>query len=103
MKRSLLISALFSTVAAFAGERMSVAICNIGQLPAQVIAHAEDEAAYVFQSMDVEIQWTSCGPEVDLADARTRPDFILRVRVGGHIAKVGPTSLEAIGPGFHGC
>lgn len=26
-----------------------------------------------------------------------RPDFIVRVRVGGHFAKIGPTSLEAMG------
>jgi hypothetical protein len=29
-----------------------------------------------------------------------RPDFIVRVRVGGHISKVGPTSLEAMGRAF---
>ena len=58
MKRNLLISALFSTVAAFAGEHMTVAVCNVGELPALVIEHAEAEAAYVFQSMGVEIRWT---------------------------------------------
>jgi len=100
MKSGLLISVLFSTTVAFAGERMSVAVCNIGDLPATVIEHAEAEATYVFQSMGVEIQWTSCGAEVDAADARMRPDFIVRVRVGGHIAKAGPTSLEAMGRAF---
>jgi hypothetical protein len=89
MKRSLLISTLFSTVAAFAGERMSVAVCNVGELPAQVIERAEAEAAYVFQSMDVETRWTGCGAEVDAADARMRPDFIVRVRMGGHLPKAG--------------
>jgi hypothetical protein len=100
MKRSLVISVLFSTAVAFGGEHMSVAVCNIGELPASAIEHAEAEAAYVFQSMGVEIRWTNCGPEVDAADARMRPDFIVRVRVGGHISKVGPTSLEAMGRAF---
>ena len=97
MRNGLLIWVLFSTTAAFAGEQMSVAVCNVGELPARVIEHAEAEAAYVFQSMGVEIQWTNCGAEVDAADARMRPDFIVRVRVGGHIRKAGPTSLEAMG------
>jgi hypothetical protein len=100
MTRNLVISALFSTVAAFAGEQMSVAVCNLGELPAQAIERAEAEAAYVFQSMGVEIQWTSCGVEVDAADARLRPDFIVRVRMGGHLPKAGDTSLEAMGRAF---
>ena len=99
MKRILSISILFST-AAFGGERMRVAVCNIGELPATAIEHAEAEAAYVFQSMGVEIQWTSCGAEVDAADARMRPDFVVRVRVGGHLPKAGATSLEAMGRAF---
>jgi hypothetical protein len=100
MKRNLLIPMLFSAVAAFAGERMTVAVCNVGELPAQAIEHAEAEAAYVFQSMGVEIQWTNCGAEVDAADARMRPDCIVRVRVGGHLPKAGDTSLEAMGRAF---
>jgi hypothetical protein len=100
MKRTLLISVLFSTAAAFGGERMRVAVCNIGELPAQAIEHAEAEAGYVFQSMGVEIQWTSCSAEVDAADARLRPDFIVRVRTGGHLPKAGNTSLEAMGRAF---
>jgi hypothetical protein len=100
MKRTFLISVLFSTAAAFAGEHMRVAVCNIGELPAPAIQHAEAEAGYVFQSMGIEIQWTGCGAELDSEDARTRPDFIIRVRVGGHINKTGPVSLEAMGRAF---
>lgn len=79
---------------------MSVAVCNVGELPAQVIERAEAEAAYVFQSMGVEVRWTRCGAEVDAQDVRLRPDFIIRVRVGGHLPKAGPTSLEAMGRAF---
>ena len=99
MKRSLMISLLFST-AAFAGEHMTVAVCNVGELPVPVIEHAEAETAYVFQSMGVEIRWTGCGAEVDAADAAMRPDFIVRARVGGHLPKAGATSLEAMGRAF---
>ena len=54
----------------------------------------------MFQSMDVQIRWTGCGTEVDAADARMRPDFFVRVRVGGHLPKTGDTSLEAMGRVF---
>ena len=87
MRNGLLIGMMFSLAPAFGAEHMSVAVCNIGDLPAQVIEHAEAEAAYVFQSMDA-------------ADARMRPDFIVRVRVGGHLPKAGATSLEAMGRAF---
>jgi len=100
MTYALLISALFSTVAAFAGESMSVAVCNVGKLPAQAVERAEVEAAYVFQSMNVGIRWTGCGAEVDAADVRLRPDFIVRMRMGGHLPKAGDTSLEAMGRAF---
>jgi hypothetical protein len=100
MKSQLLISGLLSAVAALAGERMTVAVCNIGELPVSVVENAEAEAAYVFQSMEVEIRWTGCGAEVDAADARMRPDFIVRVRMGGHLPKAGATSLEAMGRAF---
>jgi len=99
MKRSLVISLLFSTVA-LAGEHITVAVCNVGELPVQVIERAETETAYVFQSMGVEIRWTGCGAEVDAADASMRPDFIVRARVGGHLPKAGATSLEAMGRAF---
>jgi len=100
MTRSLLISALFSSVAAFAGEQMSVAVCNMGDLPAQVIEHAEAEAAYVYRTMDVEIHWTNCGAEVSALNPAIRPDFIVRVLRGGHGAKAGPVSLDAMGRAF---
>jgi hypothetical protein len=100
MKRTVLVSLLSSTVAAFAGERMTVAVCNLGELPAAAIERAEAEATYVFQSMAVEIRWTSCGAEVDAAETGVRPDFIVRLRAGGHLPKAGDTSLEAMGRAF---
>ena len=44
--------------------------------------------------------WTDCGAEVGSKDARTRPDFIVRLAPGGQIAKVGPVSPEAMGRAF---
>ena len=99
MRSAISIWVLFSTAAAFPGESMNVAVCNVGHIPDAVIEHAETETAYVFRSMDVEIHWTDCGA-VGAEDARMRPDFIVRVRVGGHFTKAGPLSLEAMGRAF---
>jgi len=99
MRSRLLISGLSSVVAAFAGEHMTVAACNLGELPATVIEHAEAEAAYVFRAIDVEIHWTNCGAEVGAKDARMRPDFIIRV-VGRHITKGGPWVRWMLGQAF---
>lgn len=62
-----------STVAAFAGERMDVTVCNVGHIPDTAIEHAEIQAAYVFRAADVENHWTSRG--VELLNPRiARPD-----------------------------
>jgi len=100
MKRGLFLSMLFSTAAAFGGEQINVAVCNIGQLPAQAIENAEDEAAYVFGTMAVEIYWMGCGADLDPRNARMHPDFIVRVRLGGRISKTGPASLSSMGHAF---
>jgi len=100
MKNALSIWVLFVATGAFGGERMSVSVCNMNGLPEPAIRHAEDEAAYVFRAMGVEINWIGCGAEVGAEDARIRPDFIVRVRTGGRIAKAGPVSLEAMGRAF---
>jgi hypothetical protein len=54
------VAAMAARAAVFTSERMDVAIGNIGDLPAQVIEHAEAEASYVFQAMHLEVHWTSC-------------------------------------------
>src|ERR1051326_6769429 len=41
-----------------------------------------------------------CGTEAGAEDTRTRPDFIVRVQMGGRVAKAGPVSLEAMGRAF---
>lgn len=100
LKLGLFLSLLFSTSAAFGGEQINVAVCNIGRIPAPVIDHAEDEAAYVFGAMGVEIHWMGCGADLDPENARMHPDFIVRVRLGGRIGRSGPASLSSMGHAF---
>jgi hypothetical protein len=89
-----------STVAAFAGERMDVTVCNVDHIPDTAIEHAENQAVYVFRAADVEIHWMSCGVELPTPDARMRPGFIVRVLAGGPFAKADPVSLDPIGRAF---
>jgi hypothetical protein len=91
---------MFSATAAFAGQSMNVAVCNLSQVSGTVIEHAQAEAAYVFRNIDVEIHWMDCGAEVGAQDPGIRPDYIVRVQLGGKIAKPGPVSLEAMGRAF---
>jgi hypothetical protein len=80
MKCNLTISMLVSATAAFAGQRMTVAVCNVDELPAPVIEHAVDA--------------------IGAKDARMGPDFIIRVRVGRHITKAGPWLRWMLGQAF---
>jgi len=89
-----------SVAAAFAGQSMRVAVCNRGQVPGTVVERAKAETAYVFQAMDVEIRWMECGAEIGAQDSRQRPDFIVRMQMGGHITTAGPASLDAMGRAF---
>lgn len=94
----LFVSLVFSTALAFGDEHMTVAVCNVGQLPEHLIDQAETEAAHVFRIMGVEIHWTAC--QVDAENAGARRDFLVRVRVGGQIKKTGNTSLGTMGRAF---
>ena len=79
---------------------MKVAICNLSQVPAPVVEHAKAEVSYVFRTMDVEIQWLECDQTVGARDEQARPDFIVRVQVGGRTAMAGPVFLDAMGRAF---
>ncbi len=78
---------------------LNVAVCNLGDIAASVIEHAETDAAYVFRAMDVEIHWLSCA-EMNVENARMLTDFIIRVRVGGTVTTAGLASLDLMGRAF---
>jgi hypothetical protein len=85
MRNATLIWVMSSTVAAFAGERMDVTVCNVGHIPDTAIEHAEIQAAYEFRAADVENHWTSRG--VELPNPRiARPDRrgVHKVSVSNH-------------------
>jgi hypothetical protein len=113
--RSAIALVLFFATAAFAADNIKVAVCNLGEIEAQRgvfsapfcatssseshLRQAQREAAYVFRAMGIKIQWAGCA-EVGAADPSQRPNLIVRLRQAGHIAKVGPVSLEAMGRAF---
>jgi len=97
--RNALALLLFSTTAAIAADNVKVAVCNLGEIEDWHLKNAEREAAYVFQAADIHIHWTGCA-DVGAPDPRLRPNLIVRLRRDGHIAKVGPVSLDSMGRAF---
>jgi hypothetical protein len=100
MGRNLTVWIMFSAASAFAGETMNVAVCNLSQVSEITMEHAKAETAYAFRAIDVEIRRMDCGAEIGAQDVSMRPDYIVRVHLGGKIAKAGPVSLEAGGRAF---
>src|SRR5215469_14485448 len=85
----------------FAGQSMTVAICNLNQAADSVIEHAQTETSYVFRPMGVEIQWKECDQDLLIEDARVLlADFVVRVHPGGRIPKAGPVSQEMMGRAY---
>jgi len=100
VKKSVLVYALLSSMAAFAGEKMSVSVCNPGKLPAAVVAAAEEQAGVVFRAIDVEVVWEACGEGAVAAEAAHQRRFEIRLRNDAPPKMAGPTSLDAMGRAY---
>jgi len=100
VKKGILVYALLSSMAAFAGEKMSVSVCNPGQLPAAVVASAEQQAGVVFRAIDVEVVWQECGQGAAAAKAAGERRFTIRLRNDAPPKMAGPTSLDAMGRAY---
>lgn len=100
MRKSILVYAMLSSVAAFAGEKMVVSICNPSQLPPAVVASAETQAGVVFHAIDVEVVWQECGEGAAAAEAAHLRRFEIRLRNDAPPKMAGPTSLDAMGRAY---
>jgi hypothetical protein len=87
-------------MAAYAGEKMTVSVCDPGQLPAAVVASAEEQASAVFRAIDVEIVWQECGQGAAAAEAAHQRRFEIRLRNDAPPKMAGPTSLDAMGRAY---
>ena len=97
MKKSILVYALFSSIALYAGENMNVSLCNLGQLPGTVVAHAQEEASAVFRAIDVEIVWRECGEGPGSEEAARAHWYTIRLRSDAPPRFAGSRSLDAMG------
>ncbi len=100
MNKRTLICALLSSAALSAGVKMNVSICNLGQLPTSVVARAEDQAAALFSSVDVEVVWNACGEGPASQQAASERWFTVRLRNDAAPKMAGPSSLDAMGRAY---
>jgi len=96
MKTTPLICAALSILITRAADRFNVVVCNMGNISATDISHAEADVAYVFQSIGLEIDWTDCGDLSHTTGSSHR--FILRVRPHGTGASGG--LIETMGMAY---
>ncbi len=83
-----------------AGVKMNVSVCNPGELPASVVARAEDQVAAVFSSIDVEVVWNECGSGPVSQRAASERWFTVRLRSDAAPKMAGPSSLDAMGRAY---
>jgi hypothetical protein len=80
MIRKTLVFALLSTVTAMAGERMTIWICNLGNLRDQTVVHARKVVTEIFGQLQIEVRWTGCeGPGISRV-AWPGSNIVLRLR-----------------------
>ena len=98
MRILFLLMGAFCVAGANAAERMEVLICNTAKLPEYLLKAAETEAGLVFQSADIDVEWSTCQNAATPAHGTTQ--FVIRLRsdVAPHL--MGELSLHAVGRAF---
>jgi hypothetical protein len=99
--RITLLFALFSAGTLCAAERMTVSICNLGELPASTVVRAESEVDAVFSPMDIQIQWKGCNDDTSAGPAG-KAWFIVRLRNDNPPETKGKSSLDDMGRAYVG-
>ena len=60
MSSKALVSVVCSTMTVFAAERMSIAVCNLGDVPERTVAGAESVVEAIFNPLRIEVAWNGC-------------------------------------------
>ena len=84
----------------FAGQQMSVYVCNLGNVRESIIASAKAETEAVYRSAGVEIVWRECAEFSSPASQALEPWFVIRLRTDKPPRTVGPASLDVMGRAF---
>ena len=78
----------------FAAEHINISVCNLGDVPDKVVAHAESVVAAVFSPLRIEVGWADCegsGPGLNI---------LLRLRREGPLGAERADSLDVMGMAF---
>jgi hypothetical protein len=94
MPSKVLLAVVCSAANLFAGEGMSISVCNIGQVPDKTVAHAETVVAVIFSPLQVEVSWTNCG------ESGPGVHILLRLRREGPLNALRADSLDVMGMAF---
>ncbi len=100
MRYGPLICAVFFAASLAAAERMTVSVCVRGGLDEKAIVRAEETAAALFQSIDIETVWAKCGIGLEGDEAVRQHWFTLRLRDGRPFIPPAPRALDSLGEAF---
>jgi|HubBroStandDraft_1064217.scaffolds.fasta_scaffold46942_3 hypothetical protein len=95
-----LICAVLFAASLAAAERMTVSVCIRGDLDEKTIVRAEETAAALFQSIDIETVWAKCAIGLEGDEAIRQHWFTLRLRDGRPFIPPAPLALDALGEAF---
>jgi hypothetical protein len=79
---------------------MTVSVCIRGDLDEKTIVRAEETAAALFQSIDIETVWAKCAIGLEGDEAVRQHWFTLRLRDGRPFIPPPPLALDALGEAF---
>ena len=74
MSSKALVCVVCSTMTVFAAERMSIAVCNLGDVPERTVAGAESVVEAIFSPLRIDVAWNGC------EESGSGLNFVLRLR-----------------------
>ncbi|MGO4882647.1 MAG: hypothetical protein ACLP59_17790 [Bryobacteraceae bacterium] len=94
------ICAVFFATSMSAAERMTVSVCTRGRLDQKAVAAAEDHAAALYRSIDIQIAWARCEIGLEGDAALQQHWFTVRLHDGKPFITPNPTALDTLGEAF---
>jgi hypothetical protein len=97
--RAMLLTVAFS-VNLLAGQKMNVAICNLGGVDDAFVFQAKAETDQVYGSAGIRITWYTCEEFPTPAPKDSAPWFVIRLRNDKPPRTAGPASLDVMGKAY---
>jgi hypothetical protein len=97
MKAVSVIGLLCLALTSQAAQTIGVSVCNIGHAPENVIQSAQDEAAYVFRKVGVEIRWHDCSLGDLISNPYELAHYVVRIKERGLARSENNSARTALG------